>query len=229
MFRWTVPAFAPPRASLHTVICVLRARAPALFVTMTLAAQLAACTLGTPSAVSNIGYDLGPAPASPPAAQPLAGARPALRMFDVQAPRSLDSEAILYRLAYADPHRTAAYANSHWTMTPAALLTERLRAALAANGAVLGGGAAQDAPLLSVDLEQFEQVFDGEGQSHGQLSARVTLTQAGKLLAQRTFVARAPASTPNAAGGVHALAAASDDFVAQLIAWLGMQPIAAAH
>jgi cholesterol transport system auxiliary component len=229
MFGWTAPASAAPRARASAAIRALRTRTVAVFATVTLAAQLAACALGTPSAVSNIGYDLGPAPASPATGQPLAASRPTLRMFDVQAPRSLDSEAILYRLAYVDPHRTAAYANSHWTMTPAALLTERLRAALAANGAVLGGGAAQDAPLLSVDLEQFEQVFDGEGQSHGQLRARVTLTQAGRLLAQRTFVARAPASTPNAAGGVHALAAASDDFVAQLIAWLGMQPIAAAH
>lgn len=183
-----------------------------------LGTALVGCTLGMPAAVSNIRYDLGPA--NPPA---YTGALPTLRLFDVRTPRVLDSDDILYRLSYADPTQTAAYANSHWAMRPSQLLTERVRDALAAHGAVLGGGQAVNAPLLTIDLEQFEQVYDGEGQSHGALTARATLTHEGKVVAQQTFVARAPASMPNAAGGVHALAAASDDFVAQLVAWLGMQ------
>jgi cholesterol transport system auxiliary component len=176
------------------------------------------CAFGTPAAISNIRYDLGPQKTST-----YAGPLPTLRLFDVRAPASLDSDDILYRMSYADPHRTAAYANSHWTMRPAQLLTERVRGALAAHGAVLGGGQAANAPLLTIDLEQFEQVFDSESQSQGVLTARATLTRDGALIAQQTFVARAPASMPNAAGGVQALAAASDEFVAQLVAWLGMQ------
>lgn len=195
----------------------------ALASTLGACAVLAACSFGTPAAVSNVRYDLGPAAAVSPSADKLPVT---MRVFDVRAPHALDSDAILYRLSYADPRRTAAYANSHWTMTPALLLTQRVRAALAAQGAVLAGSEAVQAPLLSVDLEQFEQVFDGEGQSIGVLTARVTLSRAGKVLAQRTFVARAPADIPNAAGGVHALAAASDEFVAQLVAWLGMQTFA---
>lgn len=183
-----------------------------------LGTALGGCTLGMPAAVSNLRYDLGPA--NPPA---YAGTLPTLRLFDVRTPRALDSDDILYRLSYADPNQTAGYANSHWAMRPSQLLTERVRDALAAHGAVLGGGQAVNAPLLTIDLEQFEQVYDGQGESHGALTARATLTHDGKVVAQQTFVARAPASMPDAAGGVHALAAASDDFVAQLVAWLGMQ------
>jgi cholesterol transport system auxiliary component len=182
------------------------------------------CTLGTPAAISDLRYDLGPAASEPAHADPA----PAVRLFEVRAPRALDSDAIVYRLSYVDPHRTAVYAHSHWTMPPALLLTQRLRAALAAQGPALAGGELAAAPLLTVDLDQFEQVFDREGQSHGALTARATLTRGAQVLAQRTFVARAPAEMANAAGGVGALSAASDEFVAQLVAWLGMQtPVAA--
>lgn len=180
---------------------------------------LGGCSVATPAAVSDIRYDLGPAPRA--VAQP--GPLPAVRMFDVRVPRALDTDAILYRPSDADPRRTAVYTHSHWTMTPARMLTQRLRAALTASGAVLGGGELATAPLLSVDLEQFEQVDDGEGESHGALTARATLTRDGRVLAQRTFVAGAPATMPSAAGAVGALASASDEFIAQLIVWLGME------
>ncbi len=189
-----------------------------------MAGAIGGCAFGTPAALANVRYDLGPQ--SPPA---YLGPLPTLRLFDVRSPASLDSDDIRYRMSYADPHRTAAYANSHWTMRPAQLLTERVRGALAARGAVLSGGDSVNAPLLTIDLDTFEQVFDSESQSHALLRARATLTRDGVLVAQQTFEARAPASTANAAGGVQALAAASDQFVAQLVAWLGMQASAAAR
>ncbi|MEC4601267.1 ABC transporter, partial [Burkholderia vietnamiensis] len=37
---------------------------------------------------------------------------------------------------------------------------------------------------------------------------------------------RAPSSTPDAAGGASALAAASDELVAQIAAWVGVQAYA---
>ncbi|MGN6650209.1 ABC-type transport auxiliary lipoprotein family protein [Trinickia sp.] len=182
------------------------------------AGAIGGCAFDTPAAISNIRYDLGPQ--TPPA---YSGPLPALRLFDVRAPAALDTDDILYRISYADPRRTASYANSHWTMRPSQLVTVRVRGALAARGAVLSGGEAVNAPLLTIELDQFEQVFDSESESHGALTARATLTRNGALIAQQTFVARAPASMGNAAGGVQALAAASDEFVAQLMAWLGMQ------
>jgi cholesterol transport system auxiliary component len=183
------------------------------------------CALGTQTAASDQRYDFGPATSLPAPDAPLQ----AVTLIDVRAPRALDSNAILYRLSYVDPRSTAIYAHSHWTMPPALLLTQRLRVALAEHGAVLAGSEAVAAPLLTVDLEQFEQVFDSEGQSHGALTARATLMRGDRMIAQRTFVTRAPAQAPNAQGGVDALAQASDAFVTQLIAWLEMQAPIAAH
>jgi cholesterol transport system auxiliary component len=220
----------PPRIDRHLLSAAQRSRllggGAAAHALGMLAAVLvvSGCALGTPAAVSDLRYDFGPATSLPAPAGP----SQAVTFFDVRAPRALDSDAILYRLSYVDPRRTAVYAHSHWTMPPALLLTQRLRAALAAQGAVLAGREALAAPLLTVDLEQFEQVFDSEGQSHGALTARATLMRGERVIAQRTFVASAPAQKPNAEGGVGALAEASDAFVAQLIAWIEMQtPIAA--
>lgn len=208
----------------HTRCALTHGRRLSAVLTVLASMALAACTLGTPEAVSDIRYDLGPTPSLHTAAVPL----PSVRMFEVRAPRALDSDAILYRMNYIDPQQTAAYAHSHWTMPPAQLLTQRLRSALAAQGAVLSANEAAGAPLLTVELDQFEQDFDGEDQSHGAVTARATFAHGGKVLAQRTFTARAPARTSNAGGGANALSAASDELIAQLVAWLGMQaPLAA--
>jgi len=40
-------------------------------------------------------------------------------------------------------------------------------------------------------------------------------------------MARAPASTGDAAGGAQALAAAADELIAQMTTWLGVQPLVA--
>ncbi len=218
------PMRAARARSTRTALARIFAAAICAFAGAGLAGALGGCTLGTPAAISNVRYDLGPQPMP---AHP--GPLPTLRLFDVRAPAALDSDDILYRMNYADPNRTSAYANSHWTMRPAQLLTERVRGALAAHGAVLGGGQAVSAPLLTIDLERFEQVFDSESLSQGVLTARATLTRDGALIAQQTFEARAPARMPNAAGGVQALSAASDQFVAQLVTWLGMRASAAAQ
>jgi cholesterol transport system auxiliary component len=182
---------------------------------------LAGCA-GNPAALANIRYDFGPAP------QPAtSGSMPAVKVLDVTAPETLASDKLIYRLSYADAQQTAAYANSHWTMAPSELLTQRLRTALSERGTVLTGADAVSAPVLKVDLNEFEQIFDSQTQSHGAVTARATLTHGGKVIGQRTFMARAPASTTDAAGGAQALATASDDLVAQIAAWLGAQALVA--
>jgi cholesterol transport system auxiliary component len=180
---------------------------------------LAACA-GSSVARQDIRYDLGP-PEAPSAAASL----PPLKVLEVSAPPTLDHDGILYRLS-GDAQRSGRYAESRWTMSPARLLTQRLRTALASRATVLSGADPVQAPMLRVELTEFEQVFDSSTQSSGVLAARATLTQGGKLIAQRSFVARANASTPDAAGGVAALRAASDDFAGQLGAWLGSQAFA---
>ncbi|WP_414143609.1 ABC-type transport auxiliary lipoprotein family protein [Burkholderia stagnalis] len=198
-----------------------RALRPAAAALAALALTLAAGCASERAAQSNIRYDLGPA-----ASTASAGTGPALKVLDVAAPDALDSDKFVYRLAYADAQRTAVYRDSRWTAPPAQLLTQRLRSALSSRGAVLEGSDGVRAPTLKIDLNEFEQVFDGETQSHGAVAARATLTLDGKVLGQRTFVARAPSSTPDAAGGARALATASDDLVAQIAAWVGLRAYA---
>ncbi|PLZ03472.1 ABC transporter [Burkholderia sp. WAC0059] len=184
---------------------------------LVLCAGLSACA-GNPAAIADTRYDLGP-----PGAPPAAGTLPPVKVLDVSAPPALDNDSFAYRLSYADPQRIAHYAGSHWTMSPARLLTQRLRAALASKATVLSGGDAVAAPMLKVELDEFEQVFDSSTESSGVLSARATLIQNGRVLGQHTFVARAPASSPDAEGGASALAAASDQLVGQISAWLSVQ------
>ncbi|TDV18500.1 ABC-type transport auxiliary lipoprotein family protein [Paraburkholderia caballeronis] len=181
--------------------------------------MLAACA-GNPAALSDVRYDLGPV-----AAAPASGALPPLKVLDVSAPPPLDNDGFVYRLGYAS-QRSARYANSRWTMSPARLLTQRLRTTLSSHATVLTGADSVPAPMLKIDLDQFEQVFDSATESSGVLSARATLIQDGKVIGQRTFVSRAPASTPDASGGARALAAASDELVGQIAAWLSVQAFA---
>jgi cholesterol transport system auxiliary component len=185
---------------------------------------LASGCASTPAAISDIRYDLGP---PSPAASP--GALPAVKVLDVAAPDMLESDKLMYRLQYADAQQMAAYANSHWTMTPSQLLTQRLRGALSSRGTVLTGADGVSAPVLKVDLSEFEQVFDSQSESHGSVTARATLIQGGKVVGQRTFISRAPSRSADAAGGAQALASASDDLVSQIGAWLGVQALVAAQ
>ncbi len=182
---------------------------------------LAGCA-GNPAALADIRYDLGPPPL--PAST---GTMPAIKVLEVTAPPTLGSDKLIYRLSYADSQQTASYATSHWTMPPAQLVTQRLRNALSSRGTVLTGGDGVSAPVLKVDLDEFEQDFDGRSESHGSVTARTTLFVDGKVVGQRTFIARAPASSADAAGGARALAAATDDLVAQISAWLGVQALVA--
>jgi cholesterol transport system auxiliary component len=184
---------------------------------------LAGCA-GNPAAFADVRYDLGPVPQAA-----ASGPMPTVKVLDVTAPETLASDKLIYRLSYADAQQTASYANSHWTMAPSALLTQRLRNALSQRGTVLTGSDGVSAPVLKVDLNEFEQIFDSQTQSHGAITARATVTHGGKVLAQRTFVARAPASSADAAGGAQALAVASDDLVAQISTWLGAQALVAAQ
>ncbi|CAH2929996.1 MAG: putative lipoprotein [uncultured Paraburkholderia sp.] len=209
--------------SIHRLLSSRVTRAGAACAALVAVGLLAAGCTSTPAALSDIRYDFGPPkPAS-------SGTQPAVKVLDVSAPEVLQSDKLVYRLGYADSQQVAAYANSHWTMPPSALLTQRLRGALSSRGTVLTGADGVAAPVLKIELSEFEQVFDSQSQSHAAVTARVTLTQSGKVIGQRTFISRAPSRSADAAGGAQALAAASDDLVAQIGAWLGVQALVAAQ
>ena len=116
-------------------------------------------------------------------------------------------------------------------MPPAQLLTQRLRAALSARGPVLTGA---DTGARAAARSRADGLRAGLRRARTKatalVSVRATLSQQGRVIGQRTFMARAPApSTADAAGGARALAAASDDLIAQMTTWLGAQPLVASQ
>ncbi|MEO5573036.1 MAG: ABC-type transport auxiliary lipoprotein family protein [Gammaproteobacteria bacterium] len=137
----------------------------------------------------------------------------------VSSPTWLDTPAILYRLAYQDSARLQPYADSRWAASPAALLTLRLRQAIAA---VTPDSGAPKQHELQVALEEFSQIFDAPGISRVLLRASVKLlSEDGRdILAERTFAIERPSPTGDANGAVKALTQASDEFITQVANWL---------
>lgn len=168
-------------------------------------------------------YDFGPPPAARAAARPL---HEPIVVDDVTAPSWLDTSAMLYRLAYRDVAEPRAYAHSRWVAPPAALLSARLRARVAAAdgaGVLVPGDGGRARLVLRVELQEFSQLFESPKRSVAQIELRATLLRDRRLSAQRSFVLRVPAATPNAAGGAAALAAASDAAIGRIVAWTAAQ------
>ena len=165
-------------------------------------------------------FDFGPPVAQTTEAKII---RASVMLQGFTAPAWLDTMALGYRLAYQEPARQRAYANSRWAGTPAALLTQRLRARLAAasEGGVIAGGGVRADYLLQLELDEFSHVFDTAERSRGLLVVRATLVSQARhaLIAQRTFTIERNAASADAIGGVHALVAASDALMEALVAW----------
>ena len=177
---------------------------------------LASCATPQPPA-SKLVYDFGPVMSVLAATEPARKLTVALPEFEASG--SLDSPALLYRLQYADAQQLRPYAQARWSVPPAQLVRTRLRDALSAKGPVVGheGGTAF---VLRVELDEFSQVFESTDKSLGVIRLRASLMKNDQLAAQTVVLARSPAPSPDAAGGVRALTAASDDAVGQLLVWL---------
>lgn len=187
------------------------------------AALTVACS--APRVQEQASYDFGSLHALP--AGTAVSSLPPLSVADANAPAWLDSTRMVYRLAYANDQQMRSYANSRWAMPPARLFDQRLKARIAqSGGAVLSltDGAA-NLPLVRIDLEDFTQVFDSASASSAQVAVRVSVLRGRSLLAQKTFARQAAAPTPDAVGGVVALAAASDAVIADVMSWLAGQPL----
>jgi len=179
-------------------------------------------------------YDFGPGADSggglPEAAS--AAQRPAITLPEIDASGRLDGTQMLYRLGYADAQALRAYSQARWSLPPSQLLRQRLRDGLAAQRTVLAldeaAGIARTEgrvpDVLRITLDEFSHYFESPSSSGGLVRVRATLlrsTPAGdRVIAQRSFSARSPASTNDAPGGVKALAAASDAMVRELAAWI---------
>lgn len=172
---------------------------------------LGACSLA-PTAAPRAVYDLGPTPAVA-----AGGGALAWRIAEVTAPPWLAGDGMAYRLAFRQPQRLETYRDSVWAAPPAALLTQRLRAQLAAPPACAGRPPA----LLAVELDEFEQVFASPTNSQVVLRLHATLwpAGAGAAVLQQHWRLERPAA-PDAPGAVRALAQAVDEWLPQLADWL---------
>jgi cholesterol transport system auxiliary component len=193
------------------------------------AATVAGCGSLPDKPLRPTSFDLGPpaavavAPGAPASAQ---ASQTVLVLPEIEAPTALDGPAVWYRLAYANAQQPTPYAQARWTMPPAQLLHQRLKARLGADRPVLTGveSAPAGAWVLRIELEDFSQVFASASVSQGNVRLRATLLQwqqgTERFAAQQAFVVQKPAPTPDAAGGAAALAAAADDVATQLAAWV---------
>ncbi len=204
--------------------CAYSTRVSALF--FCIVWGLSACAPLQPQPRAMV-YDFGPGAVSVSPANRIP-ARPALVLSDVEASAALDSTALLYRLAYSDAQQLRPYAQARWSMSPAQLLRQRLREQLALHrpvlNAVQGVVVGKPAMNLHLDLDEFSQLFDSVQHSSGLVRVRATLGQGGegveRLLAQRSFVVRRPATSADAPGGVRALTQATDVLIEEMEVWL---------
>lgn len=190
------------------------------FLACTLALGAAGCTMGRTGA-DILHYDLG---TDVPSAskQRLRGT---LALDEVAAAGWLQTNGILYRLAYRDADRLQAYTLSRWTTSPAALLTQRLRAALSGpveqGLAMVADGVPTDR-VLKISLEAFEQRVQSASSSQAVVSMRGLLID-GKsraLIGQRLFRIEEVCPSVDAEGAVRGLRTATDRGVSELIDWL---------
>jgi len=177
------------------------------------------CTIGPEKRDPPAVFDLGPQ-RTYPAAKPVIDAT--LLIPAVSASPWLDSPNIVYRLHYRDAGRAEAYAQHRWSMSPALLLTERLRARFAAatRGVVGTQDGARADYSLRIELEDFSQSFDAAESAKAGVRLRASLIDLNTraLHAQKSFSVEQPAA-PNAPGAAQSLAAASDAVVEELVAW----------
>lgn len=184
-------------------------------VLLLVAMSLAGCTGSLRSTRPAEIYDFGPPAqriADDSASQPL------LLALEVNAIAALDSHHIDYRLAYDDPLKRRRYADSRWASAPAVLLKQSLRQQL---GFVREtGGIAADC-LVYVELQEFSHVFDSPQDSRGVLHGQFGLVDGKRrLLASQAVSIEQRASSPDAPGGVRALAQSSRELGRIVASWL---------
>jgi cholesterol transport system auxiliary component len=181
---------------------------------------LGGCHLLESHDTAKTAFDFGLPPAQVSRSAPTLAAN--LVVANVAAPGWMDNSSMYYRLAYRDTANPLPYATSQWVMSPAALLTQRLRWTLgASNEGDSRSGSTRQGYVLRGELIEFEQIFDRADHSQGVLRLRATLEgQRDGRLAQRTFEIEKPAPTPDAAGGVKALSACVAELAGSVAEWV---------
>ena len=182
---------------------------------------LQACASG-PQAPS-FNYDFG---ALPKEQKPLPASL-IISVADVSAPSTLDGNAMLYRLQYDNLQLLRPYAQHHWSMAPAQLLTQRLKSRIAAAGGTVVGAAdgVADLPILKIDLDEFSQVFASTTHSEAQIIFRASVIRKNKLIAQRYFTSGTASDSADARGGARAMQLTTDTSISAMLIWLQSLPL----
>lgn len=186
-------------------------------------AALAGCATDKPQNAAL--FDLGPLPAVQQSASP--STLPAVSVAEVAAPVWLDTQLMYYRLSYANDQQPRPYADSRWSMPPAQLFGQRLKARIAQSGgiALSASDGASNIPLLRIEADEFTQNFDSATQSKARIAMRASVFNGRALIAQKTFIQQVAAPSPDATGGARGLALASDAAINDMLAWLAGLPL----
>lgn len=147
---------------------------------------------------------------------------PLVQLADIRAPSALSSNLMLYRLLYLNDQQIYSYANHRWNMTPAQLLTQRLKSQLARRGVRLldGGINNLNAVQLRLEIEDFNHYFTDATRSYAQIQIRASLIRDRKLLAQTLLQQQVDADTADAPAGAKAMRMATDELILNLTNWL---------
>lgn len=145
-----------------------------------------------------------------------------ISLAEINAPITLDGNAMLYRLHYENEQQLRPYAQSRWSMPPAQLLGQRIKSTIAAHhGTVMSSGdGVFDFPIVKIDLDEFSQIFTSTNQSHANIAMRASVIIKNKLLAQRSFMVTQVSHTADAKGGAKAMQLAADQITNELLTWL---------
>ncbi|WP_162851664.1 ABC-type transport auxiliary lipoprotein family protein [Azoarcus indigens] len=176
------------------------------------AIALTACNSIVPVPRTPALYDL-PLPDKAQAERPLAG----LLAVEITSPTWLRSAAMQYRLDGERGLQRRSYADSRWVAQPAEMLSLALTRSLAA-GEGTGGRC-----VLSLELDEFIQVFDSADRSHAAVALRATLLRRGERrpLATTNLRVSSPAPSADAEGGVQAYRVALAQLGRDIQGWAG--------
>lgn len=181
------------------------------------AMALAACALGD-SRPPTMLYDLGSFEMDGKTSLP--AGMPSVRT-KVSAPQWMNENLMFYRLDYINKQQVRFYTESSWNAAPSRLFKSRLDAFLVSSGIpVVGTRGASQSLVLRIHIEDFSQHFSSPTDSVGRIALCASLFKGGDLIAQKVFSKEVVSQTPDAQGGVRALAQGSDALVMEIMQWM---------
>ncbi|MFZ6746452.1 ABC-type transport auxiliary lipoprotein family protein [Undibacterium sp. JH2W] len=185
---------------------------------------LSACS-SAPVAQQVQQYDFGPLATNTSA--PTGTGKLQISIAEISIPPALESNSMLYRLQYDNVQQLKTYSLHRWSMPPAQLLLQRLKADLVAQGAdvLTNSDGAANLPLLRLEIDEFSQIFSSASLSNAHINLRASVIKDRKLLAQKSFQQKVPASTADAPGGARAMREAADASILEIQNWIMSLPL----